>query len=312
MSASQWELGLTVVERCACPTRGRVAEGAIRRETGLRVIRIRGPVEIPDMTRAAIIRHRVEVAVHMALGTRHTRVRSGQRERSLGVIERRALPIRGAVAQGTVGRKSSRLMIRIGGPVEIIQMAARAVGRRGRKRPADMALIAGQRGMCPRQRKLRGRMVERCVFPLRGVVALGAIRGEPRQLMIRICRVVEVCDVTGGAICRRPGEFSACVTLHAAHRHVRARQCERSAVVIKRRALPLLRGMANGAVLRITPLKVIRIIRRLIILEMATVAVRRRACELTVHMAGRTWHGCMSARQRERCVVVIKRRALPA
>ena len=60
----------------------------------------------------------------MALQARRRRVLPGQRERGLGsVIEFRAVPIDGGVAELAIQRESSGCMIRIVGALVIRQMA---------------------------------------------------------------------------------------------------------------------------------------------------------------------------------------------
>lgn len=105
-------------------------------------------VEILNVTRVTICRRRGEVSVDVATGARNCRVRPCERKRSLAVIEGRRGPSHGAVA-GRTSRRYARLSVRrVGCPVEVFYMAAKAIRRSALVFPADVAGEAIQRGVC--------------------------------------------------------------------------------------------------------------------------------------------------------------------
>ena len=123
-------------------------------------------------------------------------MRTRQRERRLVVIELRSLPTRGGVARGARGRESAGNVIRVRGPGEVLQMAARAIGGGCRIRPRHMALDARRGNVRAGQRELGSRMIEEAALPLHNRVAQGAVGGESRELMVGVLRIVEIGDMT--------------------------------------------------------------------------------------------------------------------
>lgn len=94
MRPRQREAGGGVVERPVAPVGGGVALVAGLREAGRNVIRIRGALEILQMTRDASRDCDVVIVVYVAVDTlaRRHDVRAGQRKSCAGMIERCAGP----------------------------------------------------------------------------------------------------------------------------------------------------------------------------------------------------------------------------
>lgn len=92
MSAGQRPSSRRVIERRRVPVRGRMANLALLREAGRRVVRIVRALEVFQMAADASRAAQVVVPVGMALRARHADMRSREREASLGVIETRRLP----------------------------------------------------------------------------------------------------------------------------------------------------------------------------------------------------------------------------
>ena len=90
-----------------------------------------------------------------------------------------------------------------------------------------------------------------------------AIHWESRGGVIRIGSRLELRQVAGAAIRRHTLEIAVYVALRALHRGVRAGKRERRTVVIKRRARPGYRGVADRAIHRESRGGVIRIGSRL-------------------------------------------------
>lgn len=111
---------------------------------------------------------------------------------------------------------------------------------------------------------------------------------EPRRLMVRVLRAVEVLRVAGGTVCRRPREFAVDVALLARHAGVRAGQRKLGEhIVIEARALPAHRGVALRAILRKTRPDVIRVLCGVEIFPMAAEAIGRGALKAPTGVARR-------------------------
>lgn len=124
MRARQNEASARVIERCAGPCGGVMAEPAILRKAELQVVGIRRLLKILQMATVAIGRRIGELAVDVALRTAHGGMRAGQRKRSAVVIELCSLPVRSAVASVAGGRKTALRMVRIVGVPIIRHVAA--------------------------------------------------------------------------------------------------------------------------------------------------------------------------------------------
>jgi len=116
----------------------------------------------------------VVIAIHVALRALQRRMRARQREACGRVVERRIPPRRSRVAL-LAGLREIRLhVIRIRGPLEILQVATDA----GRVRAGqvvvvvDVALHALDAGVRSRQGESRGRVIKRRACPGGRAVAL--------------------------------------------------------------------------------------------------------------------------------------------
>jgi hypothetical protein len=158
----------------------------------------------------------------MALAALRVYVAAGQGEPGRGMIERGSGPT-GYVVTGVAGcGKSSRLVTRIGGLVEIRHVTVGA-------RPAgqvviliDVALRALQAGMSAGQRKSsRGVVIELRPLPTQCCVTSVALGGKVTLSVARIVRFLKVSQMTAGTLRRRSGELPSGVALHATDAGVR-------------------------------------------------------------------------------------------
>ena len=140
------------------------------------------------------------VAVDVALRTATVRVRTGQRETGLRVIELRARPLRGRVAERAVLRESGRHVVRILGALEILQVAADALRRRPGVLPVDVALAQATLVCAPvsGNRVFEWSKVAPC--PLHRRVAQRAVLREAGRHVIRIRGALEVLQVAADAL----------------------------------------------------------------------------------------------------------------
>ena len=163
------------------------------------MIRIRCSLEILQVAVHAVrVRARqVVIIVDVALGALQCRMRPCEREARCGVIEGRARPRRGVMTLGAGLGEAGLHVVRIRGPLEVLQVAADAsgVGTRQVVVVIDVTLCAGHCRVGPRQRESRGRVIEGRVCPRNGVVALLARLRESRRHVIRVRRSLEVLQV---------------------------------------------------------------------------------------------------------------------
>lgn len=118
--------------------------------------------------------------------------------------------------------------------------------------------------------------------------------------VVRIGRLIEVANVATGAIRRSARELTSDMTLIAGDVHVRTRQwklCGR--IVIEGRAGPRARRMAGVARSREGGRLVGRIVRAVVVLNMAVEARRTRQTVIVVDVALRAHHAGVEAGQRE-------------
>ena len=164
-------------------------------------------------------------------------------------------------------------MVRIRGAVVLRQMARIAVLGRAGEVSTRVALTALQATMSARQRKLRFRVIEDRPGPGGRRMTLGAISREPGLLMVGIGRAVVHRNMAGAAIRRCVSEGAVRMTLRTLHGCVRAGQRERRFRVVKGRAVPISRAMADRTVSREAGLDMIGIRRGVVDRDMARAAV---------------------------------------
>lgn len=104
------------------------------------------------------------VVVDMALRTGHSRV-SARQGKDRSVVEGGRCPVARGVAQGAVGRESSRDMGRVGCACEVCLVTSIAGGRQRRVVVVGVALCAGHGGVCARQRESGVVVIERRICP---------------------------------------------------------------------------------------------------------------------------------------------------
>jgi len=124
-----------------------VANLASGRKSGRLVIRVRGAVVVLHVAGITVCGNVGVVVVHMALGARHGRVCSGQREFRLTVIEGCWNPRRRVVAHFTLLWESYLRMIGIVGLGVVSQMAGDTRRVRQFVISVDVTLRTLQRGM---------------------------------------------------------------------------------------------------------------------------------------------------------------------
>lgn len=149
--ARQWILGLRrMIELRALPLRRGVAQCAVLRESRRHVIRILGGLEVFQVAAFTSRRQAFEHVIYMA---RRAGYRSMfARKRKLGgvVIELRALPLRGGVAQFAGLRKTGGHVIHALRRLIILDVAQRTSRCQSRKLIIHMARRARHRSMFAR------------------------------------------------------------------------------------------------------------------------------------------------------------------
>ena len=140
--AGQREAGSRVIETRPVPRSRVVALCAVLREICLHVVRLCRALEVFQVAACAGRTGQVVVAVHMTLRALNGRVRSGERESGVVVIEGRSRPGGRVVALRASLRESAGNVIRIGRTLKILQVAADTSRVRARQVevPIDMTL----------------------------------------------------------------------------------------------------------------------------------------------------------------------------
>src|ERR1700736_6487614 len=137
--ARQGKSGGRMIERSAAPTRGCMAGKARRWEPGGDMARIVRIGVIRFVATVAVRRQSCVVVVDMATRARHAYVRSGERKRGLSVIERGRLPSCGVVAHRAGRGEAALVVIWICCPVEVFDVAGRAIRWGSGKFSSDVA-----------------------------------------------------------------------------------------------------------------------------------------------------------------------------
>lgn len=218
------ERELRVVERSALPLTCCMAYRTIRGETRIFVVGIRRRVVRREVTGTALLCGPGVLAVDVTLlaGGRH--VLACQWEFCLRVVELRSFPLRGCVARLAGRGETSRFVVRVGGPVERIDMARDAVLWRPAEPSVNVALRALRRTVLSSERELR--VVECSALPLRSCMAQCAIGGEARSLVVRIRRRVVCRQMARIALLRSSRVLAVDMALLAGGRCVLACQRE--------------------------------------------------------------------------------------
>lgn len=239
MGARQREAGGRVIERCAGPIRGGVAQGAILRESYCDVTWIVRALEVLQVAGNAGRGERCVLIVDVTRGTGHRGVLAGQRKFSSVVVERGARPVGGAVTQGAILRERRRNVIRIGGALHVLQVAGNARRAERRVLIVHVAGQTGHGGVFAGQRKLGGVVVECRAGPIQGAMAERAVLRESRGGVVRICGRLKLFGVAVKASRAERRVLIVDVASCAGHGGVLAGQRELSRVVVKSRAGPI-------------------------------------------------------------------------
>ena len=128
-------------------------------------------------------------------------------------------------------------------------------------------------------------VVKGCTQPRCSVVTYCACCRKARCNVIGVGRRVVLRRMTRVTICRRPHIHVVDVAQIAGHRHMCPCQRERSVVVIEGRRTPRRRRVAHIARCRYPRARMWRIVSAVVILGMASVAIRRQRCVVVIHMA---------------------------
>ena len=287
----QREAGGGVVEGGAVPIRRGVAAGAILREVGRLMRRVVGSVVVGLVAAPAGAARQAVVVVHVTLGAQYAGMCAGQREPGSRVVERGAGPVegRGSVAQGAVLRESGGLVRRVGGPIEVGEMAVDAGCAGQGVVVVDMARGALLAGVETHQREPGTRVVENGATPIGRGVTAGTILREVSRLVRRIVGSVVVGLVTVPAGPARQAVVVAHVALGALQADMRAGQGKPGSCVVERGAGPVEgRGsVAQGAVHRESGGFVRRVGGPIVVGEMAADAVRAGQGVVVVDVARR-------------------------
>ena len=154
-----------VVEHSSLPGIRGMAGLASGGESGSPVVRVRGVVVILLVTGITIRRNVYVVVVHMALVAGHGRVRTGEGELSLTMIERCGNPRSSVVTHFALLRKSYLRMVGVVGVLEIRQVTGNTSCVRQLVISIDVTLRTSQCGMGAGQQKAGSVMVELCARP---------------------------------------------------------------------------------------------------------------------------------------------------
>ena len=282
--AGQLEGRLAVIEGGWLPGCGRVALRAVGAECALVCI-------LAAMTVHTILWRILEIIAGVAASAGHVGMRTDQLERRLIVVERGWLPRRRRVTLRAVGAQCA--VVRV-----LATVAVHTVLRCAVEHAVDVAQSAGHVDVRARQLERSAVVVKGHFFPIVGRVALRAIGAE--LAVVRIVLAVAIYTVLRGAL-----EHAIDVASSAGHVDVRARQLERSAVVIEGHLFPIVGRVTLRA---IGPeLAGVRIV-----LAVAIYTVLRGALEHAVDVASSASHVDVRARQLERDSIVIKGGRLPA
>ena len=270
--SDQREPGGRVVECGAEPVHGRVAAGAILREIRGFVRRIVGPVVIRLVTVPASAIRQTVVVIDVALRALQAGMRAGQREAGIGVVEGSAGPIRNgvAVAESAILREPGSCVRRVVSAGIIRLVAIPAIGAAQRIIVVYMARRALLSSVNPHESESRRRVAEPRPQPLYGCVTQRAVLRECRRFMWRAVRRVEIVQMAVDAGPARKTVIAIDVTLGALQAGVCSGEREASGGMIELGAEPLHGVMATGAILREIRRLMVRIVRGIVVIQMAS------------------------------------------
>ncbi len=186
----------------------------------------------------------------MAQSASDRNVFASQRKLSSVVIELRAEPLRGVVAQLAILREPGGEVIRIISSLVVLQMARRTGRAQSRILAARMALGTGHSGVFSGERELGGVVIEGSSQPPRGgVTELAGLRETGRQVIGAGGGLV-ILQMAGNAIGADVGVVAIGVALQARDSGVSSGEWELGQVVVECGAVPGGGVMAGGAITR--------------------------------------------------------------
>ena len=207
-----------VVIKCRSgPVSSRVTSGTRGREASSNVIGIGCPGKIRFVASIAVGGHSRVVVIGMTCCAGDSRVRAGQRERRVVVVEGRRRPRRCVMAGRAGGGETGCHVIGVVSPGKVRLMARIAIGWNRRVVVIRMTLRARDGDMCAGQWKRRSRVVEGRSSPGRRVVAGGARRGKAGSYVGRTVGSGVVSLVAGIAIGRNRRVVVIRMALCASH-----------------------------------------------------------------------------------------------
>ena len=164
-------------------------------------------------------------------------------------------------------------------------VASVTVGRNGCVVIVLVAVRAGHRRMLPRQREARIVVVEGRGRPSGRAVTHLALLWKIHGCMVRVIRALIVLLMAGVAGRRREIKVPVLVALPTLHVRMRTRERKRRLRMVKRCRLPSRRRVAHLALLRNPCRRVIRIVRIVVVGDVASHARRAGQLEITVLVA---------------------------
>ena len=195
------------------------------------------------VTRPTLGREILILPVHVTRQTGHIDVRSGKREVSVIVIERRRFPpVRRVALQALVRVLILRVILRA---LIILLVTRPAIGRRIIELSGRVTLIAGHAHMRTRQREVGEIVIEAGGLPTYRRVTLRAAMIVVARFVIRVRGGAISLFMTRPAFRRRPRILPVGVTLRTTGADVRAGQGEAAQIMVKLRRRPSGRGVAR-------------------------------------------------------------------
>ncbi len=285
------------------PVRIRLLMTAVarRREPCRRVIRIRGGVVVVQVAVNTVGRQTCIHAARVAIRAIDGRVDSHQRIR---VTEGRACPRRRLVARLAIGGEPCRGMVGIGCSVVVVEVAIDTFRREtGVHAPCvtGAALLSNVRAdQRPHRMRVRGLEPVRIRLFVTGV----ARRREPCSRVVRVRCGVVIVQVTIHAVGRQACVHTARVAIRAIDGRVNSHQRIRVDEASRRPVVPRSRIVALLAIGWETSGAVVRIVGRLIVIEVAPNAISGSPRVNAIRVAGRAVQRRVYATQGERMIEI--------
>lgn len=222
--------------------------------------------------------------------------------------EYRPVPADGRMTFGAIRRESRRDVIRFHCLLVIIFVARHAVIREIARFAAHVTFRAIQAAVTGGQWETSWVREER-IIPRRGRVTLHTVRGESRDHVIRVRRVVVVVQVAIRTIGRKIRRCAGYVTLRTVDTRVSCAKREGTGMG-KARELPAVRLVAVEAVCAEAKSCMVRIHRTLEVVKMARHTIRIEYIQVSEFVTFGTVERGMATVERERCGVG-KMRCIP-